>query len=449
MSTVTDSGPVRALEAAPATTGGAPAGAMPGRADHPELLRGRLTRDLDLAEARTSLTFSMLFWMAGLTADAALLLARDERITTTPLLVSIAIAVVGFFVAGGARMAEVRYLRRWYGATWLLLAALAVAAISVSLHAAHDAVPESAALYILPAALSAYSLRRPFALTVTALTCLTFLAVLLAENDIGVVTGLRWLVVALAVTTMSTVLGPQHGRAAEAGRAAEDARSALATVNAELEQRVATQVAEIERGRALRRFLSPEVADAVLGDDALLAPHRREVAVFFSDLRGFTAFTSRAEPEDVVRVVGEYYEAIGEILRRHGATIGGYAGDGIMAYVGDPLPVADPAGVALRMATEARDVGRVLSARWRDRGDDLGVGIGVALGHATLGVVGGADRRDYTALGSVVNLAARLCGEAADGEVLVDQRAAAGREVPLRGHVALKGFGEVAVHAVA
>lgn len=412
-----------------------------------DLLRSRLTRDVSIEEARLSLTFSMLMWVAGLVALVALLVVHDDRIATAPVLGSLVIAVVGLVLAGAARLADLTYLKPGYGPIYVLEGGLAIVAVSLAVYGARVVVPEAAAFYLQATVLCYFTLRRAVAAAAAVLACLAYLVVLLATADLSTTIVLRWLCIALPVIAISTLLGPQAGIAAEATREAEAAQAALAEANQRLERRVAEQVAEIERGRALRRFLSPEVADVVMGDNALLAPHRREIAVFFSDLRGFTAFTSRTEPEDVVRVVSEYYEAVGEVLRRHGATIGSYAGDGIMAYIGDPLPVTDPAGVALRMATEARDVGRVLSARWRARGHHLGMGIGVALGYATLGVVGNAERRDYTALGSVVNLAARLCSAAGDGEVLVDQRAAA-EHVPLRGRVELKGFGEVTVHAL-
>jgi class 3 adenylate cyclase len=204
---------------------------------------------------------------------------------------------------------------------------------------------------------------------------------------------------------------------------------------------------EAERGAQLRRFLAPYVAEAVLsgeGED-VLAPHRREIAVFFCDLRGFTNFAARAEPEDVLAVLNEYYAAVGDVLHKHGATIGDYIGDGIMAYLNDPLPIDDPAGTAVQMATEARDELLKSVVRWTRNGHDLSFGIGVAFGHATLGVVGFSERHTYAPLGTVVNLAARLCGAATNGEILVDRRAAA--QLPdgwqaRADQVALKGLGE-------
>lgn len=203
-------------------------------------------------------------------------------------------------------------------------------------------------------------------------------------------------------------------------------------------------VDEAERSSELRRFLAPPVADAVLSGNgaSVLNPHRREIAVFFSDLRGFTNFAARAEPEDVLGVLNEYYTAVGEVLHRHGATIGDYIGDGIMAYLNDPLPVPDPAGTAVKMATEAQHELLALAARWARNGYELNFGIGVAFGHATLGVVGFSQRHSYAPLGTVVNLAARLCAAATNGEIMVDRRAAAqlhdgwqakADQVPLKG----------------
>jgi class 3 adenylate cyclase len=225
------------------------------------------------------------------------------------------------------------------------------------------------------------------------------------------------------------------------------ANDALEDLNHNLEARVEQQVDELERTGRLRRFLAPQVADVVMSasaDDALLAPHRRDVAVLFCDLRGFTRFTNSVDPDTVVSVLGEYYAAVGAVLEAHGATIGGYDGDGIMAYLGDPIPRADAAVVGVEMARAIGWAVDLLVAGWRSAGHDLGYGIGVAYGPATLGVVGFDGRFDYTALGAVVNLAARLCSDASAGEIVVDgsMRAAAGGDAGARhrGDVSLKGF---------
>lgn len=174
----------------------------------------------------------------------------------------------------------------------------------------------------------------------------------------------------------------------------------------------------------LRRFLSPQVADAVVssGDDSFLAPHRREIAVLFCDLRGFTAFAAQVEPEEVMDVIGEYIEVVGEQITAFDATVGSFAGDGVMAYFNDPKPCERPATQAARMGVALLAALDRLAVRWADRGYQLGGGIGIATGHATLGMVGFEGRHDYTPLGTVVNRAARLCDEAAAGEILVDRR---------------------------
>jgi class 3 adenylate cyclase/CheY-like chemotaxis protein len=191
-----------------------------------------------------------------------------------------------------------------------------------------------------------------------------------------------------------------------------------------LERRVAEQVDEIERMGRLRRFLSPELADMVLASgDGMLAPHRREIAVLFCDLRGFTAFSETAEPEEMMEVVGEYHEILGGLVKGYEATVGGFAGDGAMVYWNDPVPVDDPATRAVRFGADLCEQMVSVKARWNKLGHQLDVGVGVAQGYATLGMIGFEGRMDYTPLGTVMNMAARLCAEAKGGEVLVNQRA--------------------------
>jgi class 3 adenylate cyclase len=221
----------------------------------------------------------------------------------------------------------------------------------------------------------------------------------------------------------------------------------LAAAHARLEVQVAEQVAEIGGLSRLQRFLSPQVARAVLSadDEALLAPHRRRIAVWFVDLRGFTAFNAGAEPEDVVEVLDEYFALVGRLVHELDATVGNFTGDGVMGYFNDPFPHDDPAGAAVELGTRFQDGMRTLIDRWAAHGHRLGAGVGITYGYATLGTVGFEGRADYTALGSVVNLAARLCGEAADGEILLDARAhdaVAGRVGATPVTVVLKGFAE-------
>ena len=232
----------------------------------------------------------------------------------------------------------------------------------------------------------------------------------------------------------------------QARRLTERASDKIAELNETLEARVQEQVGELERLSQLRRFLAPQVADALLtsGEAAALAPHRREIAVLFCDLRGFTAFASGAEPEEVLEVLDEYYAAVGEAVHKFEATVGSFAGDGVMAYFNDPLPCEDPPKRAVAMAVALRDRVAVLNRRWQLLGHDLGVGIGVTFGYASLGVVGFEERRDYTPLGTVVNLASRLCDEAANGQILVDRHVwiALNEHVPMApvGELLLKGF---------
>ncbi len=199
----------------------------------------------------------------------------------------------------------------------------------------------------------------------------------------------------------------------------------LAAVGLTFERLLTQEVDESKQLNRLRRFLAPQVADALLvsgGDDAL-EPHRRQIAVLFCDLRGFTRFAANHEPEDVVQVLDEYYAAAGRRLREASATVGAFAGDGLMAYFNDPVQCEDPAGRALTVARQIQADLEELAAAWSRRGFSLGHGIGIAFGYATLGVIGFEGRSDYTPLGPVVNLGSRLSDVARHGEILVDQRA--------------------------
>jgi len=199
---------------------------------------------------------------------------------------------------------------------------------------------------------------------------------------------------------------------------------ALQDWNAKLEQRVALQVAELERMGQLKRFFAPAVADAILtaGEQSILAPHRREICYVFVDLRGFTAFTDSAEPEEVESVLREYHGAMGSLIVEYEGTVDRFAGDGILVFFNDPLPIPDPGRRAARMALRMQEQFRPLRARWEKLGYDLDLGIGIAQGFATLGAFGFEGRFDYSAIGGVVNLASRLCNKASAGEVLIDRK---------------------------
>ena len=217
----------------------------------------------------------------------------------------------------------------------------------------------------------------------------------------------------------------------------------LARWNAELEERVASQVDELERVNRLRRFLSPQIVNLVIdnGDESALSSHRGDIVVVFCDLRGFTPFAESSEPEDVMGVLAEYHAVLGELIQRYEGTLERFTGDGVMVFFNDPFPCADPARHAIEMAIEIRDRIGDLSAGWHRRGIDLGLGIGIAQGFATLGRIGFEGRFDYAAIGSVTNLAARLCGAAAAGQILVAQRAFAAAE----DHVVGTAVGEIDV----
>ena len=195
-------------------------------------------------------------------------------------------------------------------------------------------------------------------------------------------------------------------------------------LNQQLEQRVADQVGEIERMSKLRRFLPPQVADLIVasGSEKQLESHRREITALFCDLRGFTGFTESADAEDVMALLRDYHAAIGEIIIKYNGTLERYAGDGVMVVFNDPVPVENPALQAVLMAVEVRDAIGALTEKWRRWGHDLGFGIGIAHGFATLGTIGFEGRFDYAAIGTVSNVASRLCDEAKPGQILISPR---------------------------
>jgi class 3 adenylate cyclase len=198
----------------------------------------------------------------------------------------------------------------------------------------------------------------------------------------------------------------------------------LVKLNQELEQRVAAQVSEIERLGKLRRFLPPQVADLIIssGSEKELESHRREIAALFCDLRGFTDFSESSDPEDVMMLLHEYHAAIGRIIFAYGGTLERFAGDGVMAIFNDPVQVENPALQAVRTALDMRQAMMAMMERWQRLGHELGFGIGIAEGYATLGAVGFEGRFDYAAIGMVSNVASRLCDEAQPGQILVSPR---------------------------
>jgi adenylate cyclase len=204
----------------------------------------------------------------------------------------------------------------------------------------------------------------------------------------------------------------------------------LAEWNRSLEQRVAEQVSQVERLGRLKRFFSPQLAELIVagGTDDPLRTHRREITVVFLDLRGFTGFAETAEPEEVMGVLREYHEAMGHLVLEHEGTLERFTGDGMMVFFNDPVPVENAAERAVRMASAMRDRVRELRSVWRKRGHDLDLGVGIAQGYATIGAIGFEGRWDYGAIGTVTNLAARLCSEAQGGQVLITSRVAAAVE---------------------
>ena len=201
-------------------------------------------------------------------------------------------------------------------------------------------------------------------------------------------------------------------------------------LNQGLEAKVRAQVDELERVGRLRRFLAPQLAQAIVsaGDEMILDNHRRDIVAMFCDLRGFTSFAETAEPEDIMALLSEYHGAVGPLIRKYEGTLDRFTGDGMMVFFNDPLPCPDAPERAAKLAIEMRDAVAALGPVWSKRGHRLGFGIGMSQGYATLGRIGFEDRFDYTAIGAVINLAARLCSEAADGQVLVSGRLAAAVE---------------------
>ena len=237
-----------------------------------------------------------------------------------------------------------------------------------------------------------------------------------------------------------------HDTAQEQAARLEAQSEQLAEWNRTLEQRVASQLAELERVGRLKRFFSPQLAELIVssGGEKLLESHRREITVVFCDLRGFTAFSETAEPEEVMRVLREYHTALGALIFRFEGTLEHFAGDGLMVFFNDPLPCPDHEAQAVRMAVAMRRQMDELTEKWQKHGHQLGFGVGIAQGYATLGMIGFEGRVDYGAIGSVTNLASRLCNQAQGGQILISRRVYAAVEELVEaepaGELLLKGF---------
>src|SRR6266567_8618234 len=239
-----------------------------------------------------------------------------------------------------------------------------------------------------------------------------------------------------------------HDTVQEQARRLEDQAGELALWNKELESRVEGQLGQIERMGALKRFLAPQLAELIIarGEDSVLQSHRCDIVVVFGDLRGYTAFAETAEPEELLDLLNAYHAAAGPIVTRWEGTLDHFSGDGIMVFFNDPLPCPDPAERAVRMAIEMREAVARLQVDWRRRGREIGFGVGIAQGYATLGQIGFAERVHYTAIGTVCNLASRLCDQATDGQILISKRVAGAVEGNVRleevGDLALKGLSQ-------
>jgi class 3 adenylate cyclase len=221
----------------------------------------------------------------------------------------------------------------------------------------------------------------------------------------------------------------------------------LAEWSATLEKRVAEQVTENERLSRLKRFFSPKLADMIVdgtGEDPLKS-RRREIVVVYCDLRGFTAFAETTEPEELMRTLGSFHAAMGRLVLAHEATLERFTGDGMMVFLGDPVPIENAAERGIALALEMHDAAVELSGKWKKRGVDLGLGIGVAQGFATVGAIGFEGRIDYGAIGTVTNLAARLCQHAKAGDIIVSQRVYA----EVSDSYATEDLGELSLHGFA
>ena len=220
----------------------------------------------------------------------------------------------------------------------------------------------------------------------------------------------------------------------------------LAEWNKKLEERVHEQVAQLSRLGRLKSFFSPQIAESIVGSggEDLLKTHRREVVVVFIDMRGFTAFTDKSEPEEVMSVLAEYHCAMGQVINAHEGTLERFAGDGIMIVFNDPIRLDNPTAKAMKMALTMQEQFASLRTVWKKRGYDLDLGIGIAQGYATLGAIGFEGRWEYSCIGSVTNLAARLCSEAKGGQILTNQKTLSRIEDAVQaeslGEVALKGI---------
>lgn len=358
--------------------------------------RTGLARPISRSTANLLLALAGGLFLAGAVGGFMLqLLAPD--LPAHPLGLTVVCSIAG--VVGAAvllcAVRDVDFIHRFLSQAIYTLLVTSSVLVTAGQYSAGPRSLSVVILYVEVPIFAFYLLPRSFAVAIVSLVGLEFAALLALQPGYPSPVS-QWFFVAVSVGAIGVVFGGLLNRAVE----------------------------ESVRLSRLRRFLSPQVADAILSSEseAVLEPHRRQIAVFFCDLRGYTKFSGSSEPEEVVEMLGDYYEVVGGLLRNSEATIGSFNGDGIMAYFNDPVPCDDPAGKAVALAVQLRDPMARFEARWERRGFELSYGVGIAFGYATLGVVGFEGRHDYTPLGSVVNLAARLSDEAGPGEVLVDHR---------------------------
>lgn len=364
----------------------------------------------------------MMPGIGGLVFNAALtehIAHRGANIVTNVILI-----VFGASLAAGAKILAEDAITRVFPVAVLVLTFTGPVVIVVGLGTiGFGSFQGTALLFVLVLIYGFYLLIRPLALLLLVETS-AGVAILYEISDGIVGPGVQAATYIAVFGVVGFLLGnlveEVHSSAEREGLA----RAALAELNDSLETKVAEQVDELEQIREMRRFLPAQIADALMtsGGESVLEPHRREIAVLFADLRGFTRFAAEVEPEEVLNVLADYHRVFGAEVSAFGATVGSFTGDGVMAYLNDPYPCDKPAtrivelGVAFMASLER------LQAAWARDGFDLACGIGIAMGHATLGVMGVEGRHDYTALGTAVNLAARLCDAAQGGQILIDRR---------------------------
>jgi class 3 adenylate cyclase len=263
-----------------------------------------------------------------------------------------------------------------------------------------------------------------YPLVIGSIGLLLIIATLYTVYDTAIETSGYILLVIAALLNQNARLSRLNREVEEQAATLSRQASELAMLNQGLEQRVDSQDDEIEKLARLKRFLAPEVAQIVLEEkqDSMLESHRRYIVALFCDIRGFTRFSESMEPEEVMDVLQTYHENMGRLVAEHGGTIDHRAGDGLMVFFNDPLPCEEPEMKAIDLALAMRELFNESNRKWSKQGYQLGFGIGIAAGYATLGLVGYQDRYDYTANGNVVNLASRLCDEAGDGQILISSK---------------------------